>query len=711
MTKKTEKKSRDHLHIVTENDSIAARIVDALGENFSFIRSRRVADAISSMTFQIPAMIISESVLPDMAGIDFLKIIRHSIKTKLIPFLIISETDSTENRIRAIEAGADAYLIYPFMPEELNVLVTSRLNKFREFYLLSITDELTRLYNRREFIKKFNELMSEKKQRTISLGILDIDRFKLVNDIYGHQTGDLVLMKLADILMERTSSSFFPARFGGEEFVILFPGLAAQEAAEIMKLVLEDFASIKFDTAKSVFSVTFSGGVAEYPLMASNVSELLSRADQALYAAKHEGRNRIYLFSPIMARNDKFWDHLNERKAYFVNENGNNRITDLPYLPHLLETIVNLDFPVRSIGVMVIRPTHVIDISGITGYSNFNYDMENFRFILKKASEMVFPSDIYMGISDFYRFEIAVLFPSVADFSFNLAKFRKICGEIIQQVLRRIEDYNIDIHYATDVMLFNENHPEQMIKDFNRIREQQHPASSKSAEFSKIIKKAMSPAGGKTRKGIFELKKIKHVNTLEDAFFSLSIAAPYDKMHIIAEVLNPIPPDELAKIFKNTASMIKKEHNERPLLIPMHNSMDPDKYIEIVNQSFVGIRTVIMIDEFRLLQLVNSLSRMIAGLPDNLSIGVSNTYIGSDILNYISLNDFSLISLSTSIVRNLHYFKDRIQILNGLKIFTDQIGVPLIAQNVSNEEEFHIMRDLNISYVSGSFIDELSLRQ
>lgn len=354
--KNSDKPIKEYIHIVTDSDNLASQIVDSFVEEYFFIRSRSVADAISNMTFQIPSLIISDNQLPDMTAFQFLTIIRSSIKTKLIPFIVISADDNSKDRIAAIQSGADAFLVRPFMPEELSALVKSKLNKFKEFYLLSITDELTRLFNRREFMKKFNDIVAANNTKIVSLVILDIDHFKKVNDIYGHQVGDMVLMKLADVLKKWTSASFFPARFGGEEFVILFQDLAADEASVVMNNLLKEFSEIRFDTAKTHFSVTFSVGISEYPTMALNISELLSRADQALYAAKNEGRNRVYLFSPIMARNDKFWEHLNLKKSVFVNTSCHDAVTDIPFLPHVLETIINLDFAVNSIGVLVLRP-------------------------------------------------------------------------------------------------------------------------------------------------------------------------------------------------------------------------------------------------------------------------------------------------------------------------------------------------------------------
>ena len=151
----------------------------------------------------------------------------------------------------------------------------------------------------------------------ISLAIIDLDFFKQVNDIHGHQTGDLVLMELAGILKKHSDHNIFPTRFGGEEFVILFIDIQAQEAKIKTDRIREDFHSIKFTgAANRSFHVTFSAGISEYPSFGNNISVLLSRADQALYSAKKDGRGRTYIFNPVMARNDRFWEYLKKHTVF-----------------------------------------------------------------------------------------------------------------------------------------------------------------------------------------------------------------------------------------------------------------------------------------------------------------------------------------------------------------------------------------------------------
>lgn len=168
-----------------------------------------------------------------------------------------------------------------------------------ELEQLSITDELTGLYNRRYMLRKLQESVTEGERygNTFSLISLDIDFFKIINDSFGHPTGDAVLKRFADIIESRTRKSDIVARTGGEEFIIFMPNTGLSEAsqvAEALRIALqtESFVSDEGET----FSITFSAGVVNWcgsETQATSVRDLLSACDQSLYAAKRSGRNRV----------------------------------------------------------------------------------------------------------------------------------------------------------------------------------------------------------------------------------------------------------------------------------------------------------------------------------------------------------------------------------------------------------------------------------
>lgn len=162
------------------------------------------------------------------------------------------------------------------------------------------TDSLTHIANRRFFDEKFSEFFDNAMVKPCNLMMLDLDHFKIVNDTYGHQVGDGVLMEVARTLQEAVGANALVARYGGEEFAVIASGMSPGETAEfaeylrqcIEKLVIRDIAHQPFSVTISVGCATHTGQVFQ------RSHQLLAAADQALYAAKMEGRNCVRCFIP-----------------------------------------------------------------------------------------------------------------------------------------------------------------------------------------------------------------------------------------------------------------------------------------------------------------------------------------------------------------------------------------------------------------------------
>jgi EAL domain-containing protein (putative c-di-GMP-specific phosphodiesterase class I) len=136
--------------------------------------------------------------------------------------------------------------------------------------------------------------------------------------------------------------------------------------------------------------------------------------------------------------------------------------------------------------------------------------------------------------------------------------------------------------------------------------------------------------------------------------------------------------------------------------------MTPGEYARLIS-SFAGDKEIILLINEVKVQLmgVEEFSGLVGSIPENVSIGLDNCYLGNDILNYLSLIDFRIACLSEHIIRNLHLFPERIKIINGLKLFTDELGIPLLARNILVEEEFQIIRDLRIPFATGAYLATL----
>ena len=173
------------------------------------------------------------------------------------------------------------------------ILVRILKDKIAEIHEMSITDALTRIYNR----KKFNESLEMEIRRTkryggvLSVIMFDIDHFKLINDKFGHDAGDMVLVSMAEIVCRAVRTTDLFARWGGEEFMVLTPGTGQKETADFAERIRMDIEAHSF---KPVGSVTSSFGVAAFNEY-DTVESFLKRVDNALYKAKESGRNKVVM--------------------------------------------------------------------------------------------------------------------------------------------------------------------------------------------------------------------------------------------------------------------------------------------------------------------------------------------------------------------------------------------------------------------------------
>ena len=163
------------------------------------------------------------------------------------------------------------------------------------------TDGLTGLVNHRTFQERFSTMLgrADRHELAVSLLLTDIDHFKKINDSYGHPTGDEVLRRVAAILKASARKIDIVARYGGEEFALVLEGTDRAGALQLAERIRQEVEDQSFPSAKGTFSATLSIGVASYPDDSRDKPEIIARADQALYSAKHGGRNRTVCFADI----------------------------------------------------------------------------------------------------------------------------------------------------------------------------------------------------------------------------------------------------------------------------------------------------------------------------------------------------------------------------------------------------------------------------
>jgi two-component system, cell cycle response regulator len=273
------------------------------------------SQALELVRERAPDLILLDVMLPDIDGYEISRRIKGADDLPFIPIILVTARDSTQDKVAGLDAGADDYLTKPINFPELEARVRSMLRikrlqdeleeKNRQLERLSISDGLTGLFNHRHI----HGLLAEEFERVartkdcMSVAMFDLDRFKAVNDTHGHQAGDRVLVELADILRETARDIDRLARYGGEEFIALLPETCLEDATVFVERVRREVARRPFDIGKDEpLKMTLSAGVAAFPHEMIDSAETLVRlADEALYAAKHGGRNRVCRFDEIGA--------------------------------------------------------------------------------------------------------------------------------------------------------------------------------------------------------------------------------------------------------------------------------------------------------------------------------------------------------------------------------------------------------------------------
>jgi diguanylate cyclase (GGDEF)-like protein len=295
--------------IIDDSDIVRERIIHTLESYELFDRYHEADDGLEGFKKLLSAsvdVILCDLEMPRIDGFKFLNMIKARPDLQDVPVIILTGMNDRELKIKGLEQGASDFITKPFDPEELVARVKIHLKikhlqddlkRTNELLLeLSNTDHLTGLFNRRYLMEALEKEFQRnlRKGGNLSLIILDIDHFKKVNDTYGHLQGDVVLNKVALQLQKELRSYDIAARYGGEEFVALLPDAALKEAMFVAERVRQSIQGTKFSGALASLSITVSMGIATMPAPGgTTVDNFIKMADDALYRAKANGRNRV----------------------------------------------------------------------------------------------------------------------------------------------------------------------------------------------------------------------------------------------------------------------------------------------------------------------------------------------------------------------------------------------------------------------------------
>jgi two-component system, cell cycle response regulator len=283
------------------------------------------AAALERVHKRPPDLILLDIMMPTIDGIEVARRVKGNADLPFIPIIMQTALDSTEDKVEGLEAGADDYITKPIDFAELQARMRSMLRikrlqeelEERERQLLeanerlrymSQTDGLTGLDNRRHLEERIDEMFEHAKRlnEPFSCVMCDLDRFKSVNDTYGHQVGDAVLRQMAVILTNAIRGVDRAGRYGGEEFMLLLPGTVLDAAVTFAERVRKQVEAHTFTFDGGSLRRTASFGVAAWPHpKVANCDALVRAADDALYVAKEMGRNKVVRFD-----SDEFNEHI-----------------------------------------------------------------------------------------------------------------------------------------------------------------------------------------------------------------------------------------------------------------------------------------------------------------------------------------------------------------------------------------------------------------
>lgn len=257
-------------------------------------RPENIIDTLNQLR---PELVLMDLHMPRYSGPDLAGVIRQYDRWASLPIVYLSAETDLGLQVHALSRGADDFLTKPVKDAQLLVAVQARVQRGRELSAQITKDSLTGLL-KHAAIKEAVEQELQRSRRTgqpMTLVMLDIDRFKSVNDSYGHATGDTVISAVAMLLNQRLRRSDVVGRYGGEEFLAVLPNCNLTDARILADEIRERFACVDFSAADGEhFCCTLSAGLACTTQHLTFESDaLLAEADIALYGAKRSGRNRV----------------------------------------------------------------------------------------------------------------------------------------------------------------------------------------------------------------------------------------------------------------------------------------------------------------------------------------------------------------------------------------------------------------------------------
>jgi diguanylate cyclase (GGDEF)-like protein len=242
----------------------------------------------------LPDLILLDVEMPETSGYDVCRRLRENRDTLNIPIIFVTGKDSTQEEEYGLSLGAVDYITKPIHPSIVKARLKTHITLKRQYDLLTkmaMHDQLTKLYNRHYLTDVLTSKMAHaaRYKTPLSIVLIDIDHFKTINDTYGHVVGDVVLREIADVIEQNARKEDIAARFGGEEFIVVLDGCTLEDARNKAEYLRRQIQARR----PAGIEVTASFGVVQLNGKIDTCTRFFDLADQALYRAKEEGRNKV----------------------------------------------------------------------------------------------------------------------------------------------------------------------------------------------------------------------------------------------------------------------------------------------------------------------------------------------------------------------------------------------------------------------------------
>ena len=289
-------KTKSTILIVDDTDTNIDVLLELLGEQYDVLVAVDGKSALDIASKEDIDLILLDIMMPEMDGYEVCETLQKSEETQNVPVLFITAKTDEDSIEKAYDVGGSDYIAKPFKPRELLARIKTQLT-LRELInhldFIATHDEMTGIYNRRQFFNLATQRFGESKDNLYAV-MIDIDKFKEVNDKYGHSIGDKVIKIVTQTISKNILEDTIFGRIGGEEFALICNADSNDTLVKNIELIRVEIEKLEvMSDDKAIVKFTISEGISKAKMKTNTLDELLKEADIALYEAKGSGRNRV----------------------------------------------------------------------------------------------------------------------------------------------------------------------------------------------------------------------------------------------------------------------------------------------------------------------------------------------------------------------------------------------------------------------------------